>query len=217
MAAVRDLANTSVFFDFDGTVSTTDIGVHLLERLADPGWREFDAQYADGVIGSLECMEKQWACIPAQITEAERHAVAAEVPLDPGFGPLVYGLRRGGAEITVVSDGFGYYVHDLIAPWGLPVVTNEVDFAMNSLRYPYADPTCGSCAACGTCKPKVINEAAARGRATVFIGDGTSDRHAARVADEVFAKEPLAAWCREVGITYQPFNVLDDVASQLLP
>ena len=216
MAAPRDLANTSVFFDFDGTISTTDIGVHLLERLADPGWREFEEQYGAGAIGSRECMEKQWACIPDHIGEAERHAVAAEVPLDPGFGPLVDGLRRAGAEISVVSDGFGYYVHDLVAPFGLPVITNEVDFATNSLRYPNADRTCASCAICGTCKPRVVNGAAARGRATVFVGDGTSDRHAARVADEVFAKAHLADWCETEGIAFARFDVLADVAAALL-
>jgi 2-hydroxy-3-keto-5-methylthiopentenyl-1-phosphate phosphatase len=216
VAAARDLANTSVFFDFDGTISTTDIGVHLLDRLAEPGWREFDEAYAAGAIGSLECMEKQWACIPGRVPEAERHAVAAEVPLDPGFGPLVDGLRRAGAEITVVSDGFGFYVHDLIAPWGLPVFTNEVDWATNTMRYPNADPTCASCAACGTCKPKIIHEAATRGRATVFIGDGTSDRHAARVADEVFAKASLADWCETEGIAHSRFDVLADVAAELL-
>ncbi|MEY2426192.1 MAG: 2-hydroxy-3-keto-5-methylthiopentenyl-phosphate phosphatase, partial [Actinomycetota bacterium] len=179
--------------------------------------RAFDELYADGVIGSLECMEKQWACIPARVTEAERHAVAGEVPLDPGFGPLVEGLRRAGAEIAVVSDGFGYYVHDLVAPWGLRVFTNEVDFATNAMRYPNADPACTSCAMCGTCKPKVINEAAARGRATVFIGDGTSDRHAARVAGEVFAKSSLADWCASEGIAFTRFAVLGDVTAELLP
>lgn len=217
MSEWGDLSNTSVFFDFDGTISTTDIGVHLLDRLARPGWRELDELYAAGTIGSRECMDKQWACIPDGVPEATRRAVADEVPLDPGFGPLVDALRGGGAEITVVSDGYGFYVHDLIAPWHLPVFTNEVDFANNGVRYPNADPSCASCAQCGTCKPKVIAEAAKRGRSTVFIGDGTSDRHAARVADTVFAKEALAAWCAEQGIPYVPFGVLDDVAVHLLP
>jgi 2,3-diketo-5-methylthio-1-phosphopentane phosphatase len=217
MGSARDLANTSVFFDFDGTISTTDIGVHLLERLADPGWRELDDLYVAGAIGSLECMEKQWACIPDAVPEATRHAVAAEVPLDPGFGPLVDGLRAAGAEIAVVSDGFGFYVHDLVDRWRLPVFTNEVDFVTNAMRYPNADPACASCARCGTCKPTVINAAAARGRTTVFVGDGTSDRHAARVADVVFAKAYLAKWCADEGIAHTPFETLAGVAAALLP
>lgn len=212
-----ELAHASVFFDFDGTISATDIGVHLLERLADPAWRDFEEFYESRAIGSRECMEKQWACIPDSVSEQARHAVAAEVPLDPGFGPLVDGLRAAGAEVTVVSDGYGFYVHDLVAPWDLPVFTNEIDFSTNTIRYPNADPTCADCAQCGTCKPTVIKRAAERGRTTIFIGDGTSDRHAAVVADVVFAKAYLATWCAAEGIEHAAFGTLDDVAVVLLP
>ncbi|HVT75765.1 MAG TPA: HAD-IB family phosphatase, partial [Acidimicrobiales bacterium] len=124
-----------MFFDFDGTISTKDIGVHLLERLATGDWRALDDRYCDGVIGSRECMVEQWACIPAEVDEATRHAVAAEVPIDPAFGPLVEALRAAGAEVAVVSDGFGFYVHDRVDPFGVPVFTNEVDFATNTMRF----------------------------------------------------------------------------------
>jgi 2,3-diketo-5-methylthio-1-phosphopentane phosphatase len=206
-----------VFFDFDGTISTHDIGVHLLERLATGDWRALDNLYADGFIGSRECMEKQWACIPDTVDEATRHAVAAEVALDPGFGPLVLALRAHGAEVAVVSDGFGYYVHDRIDPFGVPVFTNEVDFATNTMRFPNANPDCAVCAECGTCKKRLIDDAAARGRTTVFIGDGTSDRYAARAADVVFATESLARWCEDEGIAHTHFASLRDVERALFP
>jgi 2-hydroxy-3-keto-5-methylthiopentenyl-1-phosphate phosphatase len=205
-----------VFFDFDGTISTRDIGVYLLDRLATDDWRGFDDQYAEGFIGSRECMEKQWACIPDDVDEATRHAVAAEVPLDPGFGPLLKALRNAGAEVTVVSDGFGYYVHDRIDPFGVPVFTNEVDFATNTMRFPNASPDCAECAECGTCKKQYIDAARARGRTTVFVGDGTSDRYAARAADVVFATQALATWCEDQGIAFQRFDELRTVMKSLI-
>ncbi len=208
---MRDLSRTSVFFDFDGTISTTDIGVHVLDRLADPGWRELDLAYAAGEIGSRECMAKQWDCIPSHVSEAERRAVAAEVPLDPAFGPLVDALRAAGAEVSVVSDGYGFYVRTLLAPWDLPIFTNDVDFATNQVVFPNSIDECATCAACGTCKPSFLQAAQARGRSTMFVGDGTSDRHAARVADVVFATASLAQWCDAEGIAFTPFASLDDV------
>ena len=211
-----DLAGASVFFDFDGTISTRDIGVHLLERLAVGDWRAIGDRFASGEIGSRECMEKEWACIPDTVDAQTRHAVAAEVPLDPAFGPLVTSLRAAGAEVTVVSDGFGFYVHDLVAPFGVPVFTNDVDFTTNAIQYPYADARCDACGACGTCKPAVLQEAADRGRSTIFVGDGISDRHAARVADVLFATKGLAEWCRDEGIAYRWFATLADVAGVLL-
>lgn len=217
MASPRDLSDTSVFFDFDGTISVTDIGVHLLDRLADPSWRDLDAAYHAGTIGSRDCMVQQWDCIPDHVTEAERRAVAREVPLDPGFGPLVAALRKAGAEVAVVSDGYGYYVHDLLAEWDVPIFTNDVDFATNTVTWPNRNDHCATCGTCGTCKPTFLNDATTRGRSTIFIGDGTSDRHAARVADAVFAKGALARWCREEGIAHTPFDTLAEVAARLTP
>lgn len=212
---MRDLTRTSVFFDFDGTISTTDIGVYVLDRLADPGWRELDLAYAAGEIGSRECMARQWDCIPASVTEAERRAVAREVPLDAGFGPLVDALRGAGAEVAVVSDGYGYYVHELLTPWDLPIFTNDIDFATNAVVFPHRNDACESCAACGTCKPSFLAAAKARGQKTIFVGDGTSDRHAARVADEVFATAALAGWCEEQAIAFKPFAAISDVTAAL--
>lgn len=183
--------------------------------MATGDWRALDDQYSDGMIGSRECMVKQWACIPDDVDAATRHAVAAEVPLDPAFGPLVIALRDRGAEVAIVSDGFGYYVHDRIAPFGVPVITNEIDFATNTVRFPNANPDCVDCANCGTCKRRVIEEASARGRTTVFVGDGVSDRYAARAAEVVFATEALAHWCDDQGIPYSRFDTLADVVAQL--
>ena len=58
---------------------------------------------------------------------AHLRELAAEVEVDPGF-LLFVRLRAAGAELTVVSDGFGFYVHDVCAPLGLDVLTNVVDF-----------------------------------------------------------------------------------------
>lgn len=211
-----DLSNTSVFLDFDGTITVTDVGLHLLERLAGPGWIGLDDQYAAGALGSRDCIERQWQCIPNSVTEAQRRAVASEVPLDPGYGDLIDGLRARGAEVAVVSDGWGFYIPAAIEAWCVPVFSNNIDFATNTLLSPYSDPLCATCGACGTCKPKIVREASERGRATIFIGDGTSDRHAARVADTVFAKGALARWCAAEAISHFDFNELREVAAALL-
>src|SRR2546423_1266299 len=105
-----DLSRTSVFLDFDGTISTVDVGQHLLSGAASPAWWDLHEQYERGEIESRECLFDQWALVEGD--ETTLRALAAEVELDPGFGPLVDALRTAGAELTIVSDGFGFYVHD---------------------------------------------------------------------------------------------------------
>jgi len=210
--ALMDLGNTSVFLDWDGTVTLVDTGVHLLDRLAPPSWRDIEDEYKAGVIGSRECLTRQWDLLPKD--EVVLREVASEVHFDEDFRALVDSLRAAGAEVTVVSDGYGFYAEEACRDAGVPLLTNSVDFATGILEFPNLDACC-ACSSCGTCKQAPIKEADRRGRTTVFIGDGMSDRKAALLADELFAKGNLAEWCDEVGQPFRPFSNLGDVRRAL--
>jgi 2,3-diketo-5-methylthio-1-phosphopentane phosphatase len=209
-----DLARTSVFIDFDGTITTVDVGVHLLSKAAPDEWRVIDDQFRHGLIDSRECILDEWELVEGD--EATLRAIAAEVELDPGVGPLVDALRAAGAELTVVSDGFGFYVEDAVRPFGLDVRTNAVDFSTRELQFPHEDRCC-PCASCGTCKQSPIKDAQHRGQSTMLIGDGASDRKAALLADVVFAKGALESWCRSFGVECIGFDTLADVHRMLFP
>ena len=212
-----DLDNAAVFLDFDGTISTEDVGRYVLARFADPSWWELHLAFAAGTIGGRECLIDQWALmgVPNDVSEAELRSAAREVPLDPGFEPLVVALRSEGAEVAVVSDGFGFYVHDACAPAGVEVFTNAVDFATGELQFPHEDRCC-PCSTCGVCKQAPIKDARYRGITTVLVGDGASDRKAALLADVVFAKDELADWCRAAGVRHHRFETLRDVQTTLV-
>ena len=139
----------------------------------------------------------------------------AEVALDSGFQPLVRDLRAAGADVVVVSDGFGFYVDQACAGLDLQVLTNAVDFAAGELLFPHEDRCC-PCSTCGVCKQAPIKDARYHGRTTVLVGDGVSDRKAALLADVVFAKGVLADWCEAVGVDCTRFDTLDDVRRALV-
>ena len=208
-----DLARTAVFLDFDGTITTADVGMHLLDHGAPHDeWWALHEQYERGEIESRECLVDQWALMSG--TEAELRTAAAEVGVDPGFAPLVASLRAAGADVTVVSDGFGFYVHDVCSPLDLRVLTNAVDFTTGELQFPHEDRCC-PCSSCGVCKQAPIKDARYEGQTTVLVGDGTSDRKAALLADVVFAKASLRRWCVAAGVPCLPFDTLDDVCDAL--
>ena len=208
-----DLARTSVFCDFDGTITTADVGQHLLSRFAGPEWLRFHDEYDAGAIGSRECLVSQWELVAPD--EAALRAAAAEVPIDDGFAPLVAALREAGAELVVVSDGFGFYAEAVCAALDVPVLTNQVDWATGRLEFPYEDRCC-ACSTCGVCKQAPIKDAHRAGRTTVLIGDGTSDRKAALLADIVFAKGDLAAWCTLYDVAHHRFGSLAEVYAALV-
>ncbi len=212
-ALTLDLARTSVFLDFDGTVTERDVGRSLLERFAPGDWERFSEEYRAGLIGSRECLVSQWELLEAD--EATLRAAAGEVPLDPGFENFVEALRRGGAELVVVSDGFGFQAEDVCGRLGVPVLTNHVDWATGALEFPHEDRCC-PCSTCGVCKQAPIKEARRAGRTAVLVGDGTSDRKAALLADVVFAKRRLAEWCALQEVPYHPFATLADVEAALV-
>lgn len=208
-----DLASASVFLDFDGTMTVADTGVHLLERLAgDRAWGELDELYGRGVIGSRECLEREWELLPHD--ERTLRAAAREVALDPAAESLIADLREGGAEVVVVSDGFGFYAEEVCAGLDVPVLTNAVEWSSGTLQFPNLDRCC-PCSSCGTCKQAPLKDARRRGRTTVFVGDGISDRKAALLADVLFAKGGLAEWCEEAGIEHIPFDSLAEVQRAL--
>jgi 2-hydroxy-3-keto-5-methylthiopentenyl-1-phosphate phosphatase len=208
-----DLASASVFLDFDGTMTVADTGVHLLERLSgDNSWLTVDELYAAGAIGSRECLEREWELLPHD--EGALRGAAREVALDTDCERLIGDLRDRGAEVTVVSDGFGFYAEEVCDRLGVPVLTNAVDWSSGTLAFPNLDRCC-PCSSCGTCKQAPIKDARRRGRTTVFVGDGVSDRKAALLADVLFAKARLAEWCEFSGVEFEFFDTLADVHSAL--
>ncbi len=208
-----NLARAHVFFDWDGTVSRRDTCVHLLERLAIADWHDAEQRYEAGLIGSRECLVEEWAALPHD--EALLRSTAREVEIDPGFAPLVGALRSAGALVTVVSDGFGFHVEQACGPLGIDVVTNAVDWSSGELTFPNADRCC-ACSTCGTCKQAPIRDARTAGRTTVFVGDGTSDRKAALLADVLFAKDNLARWCDANDVEFTIFRTMQDVTNELI-
>jgi 2,3-diketo-5-methylthio-1-phosphopentane phosphatase len=207
-----DLSAVSVFLDFDGTITLEDTGVYLLEQLAAPEWHEVEERYVTGDIGSKECMALEWAMLPRDRPTVE--ATARQVSIDPGFVDLVSYLLARGAEVCILSDGFGWLAEEVGSEVGIPVVTNAVDWNSWEVLFPNEDLTC-DCALCGACKRTPIRKAKARGRTTVLVGDGASDVKGATVADVVFAKDELADWCATHAVVFEPFLELADVQRAL--
>ena len=94
------------------------------------------------------------------------------------------------------------------------VLSNTVDWATGRLEFPHEDRCC-PCSTLRYVQAGTDQGRASPGRPTVLVGDGTSDRKAALLADVVFAKGALADWCERNGVEHRRFETLADVQAAL--
>ena len=199
----------SILVDFDGTACLHDVAEHLLMRYGEPSWPSYDEAWARGEIGARDGIRAQAAMLNAPTDELLGYALE-HCPIDPTFSPFVGWASSAGLSLTVVSDGFGFYIEPLLARAGIDgvrVITNA--WRHGEMSFPNGH---GECIGCGTCKMRAVLEAPGP---VAFVGEGDSDRFGALYADIVFAKDALVDWCERDGVPYVPWTNFDDVRDRL--
>jgi 2-hydroxy-3-keto-5-methylthiopentenyl-1-phosphate phosphatase len=204
----------TVVVDFDGTACAHDVAEHLLVEFADGDWERLDEGWERGELGSQAVVAVQSAMLDADRATLLAFA-RAHCAVDPTFAPFVRWATDRGIEVTIASDGFGFYIDPLLAAAGVPpiaVVTNEQRWDERDrpvdLAFPNGHPRC---IGCGTCKMHAVIDRRADGRGVAFVGEGSSDRYGALYADVTFAKLSLVAHCERDGVPYVPWTDFDDV------
>ena len=144
--------------------------------------------------------------------------------IDEGFQSILQFCRHADLNVHIVSDGFEEYIQRMLEK----SVKDSFDMARitisaNSLSsigsgswdtaFPHRDDSCRD--GCATCKPAVMRSHNPFSAHTIFVGDGLSDKYAARSADVVFAKAKLSDYCIENGISHNKYKNLGHVAESL--
>lgn len=215
--------HVNVICDFDGTISLEDVTDSLLERFADQSWKDVEAQWLAGKIGSRECMARQVCLIEADYDSLDRYLDTVEI--DPSFRSFVDKCRGFDAiDLHVVSDGIDYAIKRILKNnrlSDLRVKANALVALPGNryrLEFPHAKPDCDVRA--GTCKCAIAQARGGKTRrasSTLLIGDGLSDVCLASHADFVFAKDRLLEYCKENTIPHLPFSTFADVERQIAP
>jgi 2-hydroxy-3-keto-5-methylthiopentenyl-1-phosphate phosphatase len=192
--------------DWDGTVTAGDTLHAAIEEFGDMDvFRAMEDE-----IGRRLTLQEVIALEMATITAPLEDVVAflsETVSLRAGFREIV--ARR---DPLVVSMGFHELIAPLLARDGIEarVVANRLDpqpAGWKALFRPQA-----VCTVCGEpCKRSDV----AGLDGFVYVGDGFSDRCVAQAARRVFARDGLAAFLTEEGVTFELFDDFFDVASAL--
>jgi 2-hydroxy-3-keto-5-methylthiopentenyl-1-phosphate phosphatase len=159
----------AVLVDFDGTACLHDVAEHLLIQFGDPSWSDHDVAWERGEIGGRDALSIQAAMLSTPLDELIRFATN-HCPLDPTFGRFVGWTRELDVPVSLVSDGFGFYIEPLLGAnrlSGMDVITNTWG-GTAGLTFANGHP---SCVGCGTCKKQAVERARdAHGR-VAFVGE----------------------------------------------
>ena len=211
-----ELPVRSVVVDFDGTICPQDVSEEILKAFAPRDWWEIDLQFQRGEIGSRECLTRQAELLAGRQAEMLSF-VLDRFSVDPTFPPFVSWARARGLELSIASDGLGFYIEamlDAAGVHGVPVKTNafSLDRGRIELGFPNAHPFCEGC---GTCKMRIVRTHRYRFGSVAFVGEGHSDRYGALYADLVFATKHLAEICGRAGVPFIRWDTFDDVRQGL--
>ena len=191
--------------DWDGTITVRDSLVAVIEEFGDASLL-LELEPRVGVDLTLhEEIALEFASITAPLEDVVSWVVEHIVVRD--------GLRELAEEHEplVISAGLVELIEPVLAREGvrLEVVANRVEARPDGWRVRFRDEA--SCTACGEpCKRGSL-----AGEPYVYVGDGYSDRCAALAANRIFARNGLARYLDEHGVTYEQFDDLHDVASRL--
>ena len=209
-----------VLLDFDGTLVEENVAIELVQRFCPDGSRiarEVDEQLHRGEITLREAWERQVALLPPQRQAEMVEFARREITVREGAHDFLALMRRSRIPVTIVSGGLDFYIAPILRQHGidLPVLSDTLHPDGGSrwtVDHPHGHATCRRC---GICKAQCVQQAAAHGSYSVFVGDGSTDRYAAEVADIVFARRRLEQYCERAGIPYFPFDTFAPVSDRI--
>lgn len=208
----------AIFADFDDTITRSNVTDTVLDRFADPLWREIQEDWLAGKLSAREVLERQMPLITAQPRDLD--ALIDSIEVDPFFGEFAKFCTAENHSLYVLSDGFDCWIERILQralsaydgsvkkisvfACGLNLEGDKV-----AISFPYFPQGCVH--GCATCKPALFERLKMGGDKSVVIGDGVSDLLLAKSADLVFAKNGLRKYCEREGITSHPFTDFRDV------
>jgi 2,3-diketo-5-methylthio-1-phosphopentane phosphatase len=203
----------SVFSDFDGTIAHPDSINFLAEWFGgsefrkDIGWK-----IASGEISLREGIQQEVAAVRGSFEEV-LSLLRQHIEVDRNFSTFAGWCDRHQIPLSVLSGGIQEVVESLLGPFGLKgvrIVANSLLIRDGRWSLRFHDDTDW-----GHDKAQDVIEAKAQGYRTVFLGDGLSDRGAARNADIVFARAGLARYCQQEKIPFKDFSNFLEVQREL--
>jgi len=206
-----------ILSDFDGTITTKDTLVELLNTFASPSWHKIEKLVKSGHMGSRVALRKEFTLFYID-KKSYVSFLKKRIKIDPAFKAFLRFIKAKRIRLVIISGGFSLNIKTILKNFGIkgyPYYANKLIFKRNhfELKYPYPSDGCTKCA---NCKRHHLLRYKRKGYYIIYIGDSTTDRCPIKTADLVFAKLELAEYCRKRKIPYIPYKTFKDVRDYLI-
>ena len=204
----------AVFSDFDGTIAHPNTLNHLTDVFAGVDFRrEIGKKIFSGELSLREGIRLEVASIRGSLDEILK-ILKRDVAIDRTFLPFASWCQERGTPLTVLSGGMQQIIENLLSPYRLDfvrILANRLEIENGHWVLHFRDES-----PWGHDKAAALRKAKTAGFATVFVGDGLSDRGAATEANLVFAKAGLARFCAAEGIPFEEFKDFSQIQNSLM-
>ncbi len=206
---------TLVQCDFDGTITEKDVGFLLLDAFARGDWRQLLAEHREGKISVGSFNTRAFAMVKAD-RQTLVNFMQGKVQIRAGFKELLECCRKKNFQFAIVSNGLDFYIDAIlrdIGVGGIEVFAAKTKFSHKGIEAKYIGPD-------GNLLWNAFKEAYAksflkRGYRVIYVGNGFSDIPPARLAHQIFARDELLTYCRQMNVGCIPFNDFNDVVKGL--
>ena len=203
-----------IFIDFDGTITTKDVGEAIFEKFGEPNSVK---RIIDDLLADRISAKESWVRLcnsVKQISPDELNSFIDTLEIDPTFHRFYDFCEQNNFDYYILSDWFDYYIERLLSNEGIEhikyyanhlTITNDNKLVPS---FPYQDEELQTSA---NCKRNHIINHSADDEFTIYIGDGNSDKETAQFCDFIFAKDDLLKFCERKRISYFPYKDFNDV------
>ncbi len=210
LPASAEASASRIVIDWDGTVTEGDTLSAALQHFVPPAMlapltMRVDAALAAGRMTLQDVMAAEFSTMTAPI-EAVVEFIREHTQVRAGFSDFVRMF-----DPLILSTSFHETIEPILAREGVTatVRAGRVTAAPHGWQIQWMSNDV--CVHCGErCKRCLLPTGP-----VIYVGDGYSDRCAARAATRIFARDGLARYLDELAIVYEPFTDFRDLAAAL--
>ncbi|SDZ04216.1 2-hydroxy-3-keto-5-methylthiopentenyl-1-phosphate phosphatase [Thermoactinomyces sp. DSM 45892] len=203
-----------IFCDFDGTVTESDNIIAIMKEFAPKEWVAIKDDILAQRISIRDGVTKLFRLLPSSQKEEIVAYSLQNMRLREGFNEFVSWTEEVGTPLWIVSGGIDFFVYPSLEGLVQPenIYCNRSDFTGERIEilWPHTcDHRCQN--DCGCCKVTILRQFDSTVIHRILIGDSITDLQAAKMADQVFARDFLIEKCEEQKIPYCPFETFHDI------